>query len=271
MQATNSAGSGPYSSTVTATPVVPLTPVAGSTYRYSAKSGALKPDGSAASANNDIVATWTNLGSDGSLRNAIQETSAARPVIKSNQFGTSNPGLYFGLSLKSLYLSVDATIGSGFGLYTIVLLFRADTTSIDTFLLSTRVNTSGRVQTMRYDTLSSSGNALFRCFNGSNLQLSLPSPNNAATTNPYIVIYRRAGHNEFLRMRVNGTNLGPSGQVGFQMSFGQIGALGGIGPSSGVQVANFNGSMAELFIYNSDLTDVECVQMEAYFAQQWLA
>jgi Fibronectin type III domain len=254
VSAINSIGVGTVSATASAAPFMPIPTLF--TFRYTAKNTA---GNGTVPANNTAMSSWSNLGSLGTGRNGAQAIVNFRPRYQTSVFGSS-PGIFFDGIDDSFALGSDSPL-SGF---TIVAFFKTEVLNIDGSILASRGNNTGISQVMRYDSVSNP--AVFRAHNGSTITATT-----TASTEPFVVIYRRAGTTTAMTIRVNGVNQSTSGALisGTTLLLGQIGALGGYS-GAGARTTFFRGWIGEIIIYASTISDSNCVTIENYFSSQWV-
>ena len=204
--------------------------------------------------NNANVTSWTNKSSSQGQNMTLVQNSTA-PLYRNNAFSTNKPGVHFlgsGYNLVSTSasgLALDATC-------TICVYFKSGGAQ-DTLLLSSRTNSSGRHQIIRFT--NNDGRNRIQCFNGntngitSGVKFDVPVNSNGI----YNVILRITDENvgsdsmkKLAKLRVNGADCSidltgggnPINYVNTEiMSFGAVGSLG-------TDVKFFNGHIGYITI-----------------------
>lgn len=189
-----------------------------------------------------------------------QPTPSLQPIFKTNVF-RSQPSIRFDGAddwLRHTQFNLAST-------HTIILGAKPRTNSGDGMPLASNTNTGGKDQLQRFS--FSPGNpsdplGTFYMWNGPPTAYAQAIPK---TNDSFISISRQTSTTS-VNARFNGVQLATQSRSNSTVQFGQIGALGGLGPQGGpTPGGNFDGDIAFIVIFNRALSDVECQAWETFF------
>lgn len=214
--------------------------------------------------NGATVSLWVNKAGNADYDLTPQFTRTP-PTYSASAFGSSGGIVFNGIS-DALFTTTyfDQQLQN----FTIFARYRMTVAELDCFLLASKDNYGGICQVMR-NWYQGDGTTKILGHNGSNPFSAATIYSNAFTssTNPIVVTFRVASDNS-ASYRINGVpDTTPTTTNSGIYTFGCVGQLGGasgpgyVGDGGG---GNISGSVSEIIIYPSVLSDVDCAAVEAY-------